>query len=212
MKRTIIRLLPVLAGFLLSMGLLFAAGTFSACNQLYADTLRLHIRAASDDADDQARKLLVRDRLVTVTAEMTEGAEDADEAAAMLAENLSALQAEAEAVLRSSGSEDAVEVEICPQYFNTRRYETGAGTLTLPAGKYEALVVTIGEGQGHNWWCVLYPSLCLPAAEGQENVALSRYSGEEQQLVTGDYEVRFWLAEMWTRIVAWLDGEAVANR
>ena len=212
MKRTIIRLLPVLAGFLLSMGLLFAAGTFTACNQLYADTLRLHIRAASDDVGDQTRKLLVRDRLVAVTAELTEGAEDADEAAAMLAESIPALQAEAEAVLQAEGAEDAVQVEICPQYFNTRRYETGAGTLTLPAGKYEALVVTIGKGQGHNWWCVLYPSLCLPAAEGQENAALSRYSAEEQQFVTDGYAVRFWLAEMWTRIAAWLDGEAVANR
>ena len=212
MRQTIFRLLPVLGGLLLTLGLLFAASTFTACNQLYADTLRLHIRAASDDADDQARKLLVRDRLVAVTAELTEGAEDAGEAAAMLAKNLPALQAEAEAVLRAEGAEDAVKVEICPQYFNTRRYETGAGTLTLPAGKYEALVVTIGEGQGHNWWCVLYPSLCLPAAEGEENAALSRYSAEEQQFVTGGYEVRFWLAEMWTRIAAWLDGEAIANR
>lgn len=211
-KEDMIKLLSVLLGFVLTMGILFVCSTFSTCNQLYSDTLRLHIRAASDEEEDQALKLLVRDRLVAVTAELTEGAENAGEAAAMLQESLPALQMEAQAVLAEKACLDPVSVEICPQYFNTRRYETSIGEVALPAGEYEALVVTIGEGQGHNWWCVLYPSLCLPAAEGETGDALSRYTDEEQQLVTGGYEVKFWLAEIWTRFAAWMEGEAVANR
>lgn len=211
-KEDWIKLLSLWLGFILTMGVLFVFSTFSTCNQLYSDTLRLHIRAASDEEEDQALKLLVRDRLVAVTAELTEGAENAGEAAALLQENLPVLQMETQAVLAENTCFDPVSVEICPQYFNTRRYETSIGNITLPAGEYEALVVTIGEGKGHNWWCVLYPSLCLPAAEGETGNALSRYTGEEQQLITNGYEVKFWLAEMWTRFAAWMQGEAVANR
>jgi stage II sporulation protein R len=203
------KLLPAAIGFLCSIALLFTMSTYATCAALYQDTLRLHIRAASDAEEDQRRKLLVRDRLVTVTAELTADAADARQAAALLEEQLPYLQAEAEAVLREEGCADPVAVEIAAQYFNTRRYRTETGTLTLPAGAYNALVVTIGEGTGHNWWCVLYPSLCLPAAQQE---ALGRYTESEQQLVTEGYEVRFWLAEIWTRAAAWLDGERLAVR
>lgn len=206
------KLLPVLVGWIVTMGILFVFSTFSTCNRLYDDTLRLHIRAASDTEEDQALKLLVRDRLVTVTAELTDGAENAEEAAALLQGHLSTLQAEAREVLVENACLDPVSVQICPQYFNTRRYETSVGEVTLPAGEYEALVVTIGKGQGHNWWCVLYPSLCLPAAEGETADALAHYTDEEQELVTGGYEIKFWLAEIWTRFAAWMDGKRVADR
>ena len=166
LKRRVYRALPVLAGLLTMLlccllgGMLYSGGRFWAgCEAVYQDTLRLHIRAASDSEADQARKLLVRDALVEETAALTETAGSKLAAEKILRDNLPALRQLAIKTLEASGSHDPVSVSLAPAWFNTRRYDTSAGTLTLPAGRYDALVVTIGEGEGHSWWCVLYPSL-----------------------------------------------------
>lgn len=211
-RRLAVSLGAVLTGVVVFL-LTLTVGAYLEAAPVYDDTLRLHIRAASDSAEDQALKLLVRDRMTGMTAELTEGAEDAEQAADMMRDNLDKVCEEAEAVLLENGCDAEVTATVEKEYFNTRSYETFDGNLTMPAGEYTALVVTIGEGKGHNWWCVLYPSLCLPAAtEEEQSEALSLYTESEQQLVLGEYRFKFWLLEAAARLGAWLEGETLHEK
>ena len=142
-----------------------------------------------------------------MTAELTEGAEDAEQAADMMRDNLDKVCEEAEAVLLENGCDAEVTATVEKEYFNTRSYETFDGNLTMPAGEYTALVVTIGEGKGNNWWCVTYPSSCLPAVtEEEQSEALSENTESEQHLVLGEYRKKLWLLEAAARTGDWLEG------
>lgn len=212
-SRLLIELGAVLTGIVVFL-LTLTVGAYFQAAPVYQDTLRLHIRAASDSAEDQALKLMVRDRLTGLTAELTEGAENAEQAAEIVDSSLALICREAEAVLADNECDAVVSASVEQEFFNTRSYPTvGGEELTMPAGEYTALVVTIGEGMGHNWWCVLYPSLCLPVAtEQQQDDALSVYSESEQQLVLGEYRFGFWLLEAAARVQAWLAGEELHVR
>lgn len=208
---TLKRLIPFFCGLSVFLGLL-AGGIFLERQPIYRDTLRLHIRAASDSETDQRLKLLVRDRLTAETALLTVDAGTREEAEYRIEKALPALSAAAAETLRENGCTLPVSLSLENESFNTRSYDTAAGRITLPAGRYPSLSVTIGKGTGHNWWCVLYPSLCLPAAEKEETEsALAHYTDEERRLVTGGITVRFWTAEL----VTWLRslmGETVYRR
>lgn len=161
-KRFWKRLLPAILVLLLLSGGLIAAA--SDCG-VYHKLLRLHVLANSDSAEDQAVKLLVRDRVIktlepvfTVTYSSIEALEEA------VRERFPALQAAAEEVLRENGFSYGVRVTLTKEAYPTRAYEN----LTLPAGVYHSLRVLLGDGGGHNWWCVLYPPLCLFAAKKEE--------------------------------------------
>lgn len=147
--------------------------------------IRLHVVAASDDSMDQARKLAVRDALLPRISALTAGCADADEAAAALTEGLPALRETACAAL---GTGEPVRATLEEEPFPRRDYDT----FSLPAGRYRALRVTLGAGAGHNWWCVAFPALCLPAGtEGMEadfaqTASDAGLSPEEIELVTSD--------------------------
>lgn len=146
--------------------------------------IRLHVVANSDTAEDQALKLKVRDAVLTVTEDLTQ-----KEA---LKQALPQIQTAAQQCLRQNGSDDPVYVSLKKERFPTRVYDT----FSLPAGVYTALRVTIGEGQGHNWWCVAFPSICFRAtAKDLEEAAVSAgFSQEEVGLITqdgGGYVLKF---------------------
>ena len=154
---------------------------------LAARLIRLHVVAASDDPADQARKLRVRDALLPEVAALTGDCADAEAAAAALREALPALERTA---ARSLGAGETVTASLTWELFPRREYET----FSLPAGSYRALRVCLGAGQGHNWWCVAFPSLCLPASveEFRQTAAQAGLSESEIELVTADTaEVRF---------------------
>lgn len=130
--------------------------------EIYESVIRLHVLAATDGEEDQADKLAVRDALLPLTAEALADCTTRDEAAARLKEILPALEEEAKKTLRLRGAEDAVTVTLGQECYPTRAYEG----FCFPAGDYLSLQVLIGEGEGQNWWCVLFPSLCLSVAEG----------------------------------------------
>lgn len=154
---------------------------------LCADTLRLHIRADSDSVADQSAKLAVRDAIL---AYMDAHCPAGDKAAALdwAARNLFALQRVAARTLTGLGLHAPVKVQLVNMYFSTARYAGGL----LPAGRYDALRIDIGanESYGRNWWCVLYPGLCRSACG---SYALP----EENDLVCGDYILRFKFVELW---------------
>ncbi len=167
------------------------------CSDLYDNMLRLHVIAASDSDEDQRLKLLVRDTLLRDGAEIFDGSANVQTAKDKLTPYFRELEQSAERTLRENGCDDRVQITLEKSYFNTRTY----GDLTVPAGTYEALCVRIGEAAGHNWWCVMYPPLCLPAACAPTDAVFS----EDGRAVLGSspkYDVRFKVVELYQRAKA----------
>ena len=143
--------------------LIVSALTVSVCAALQAQQqrmsekiIRLHVVANSDSGADQAIKLHVRDAVLAAAQQALQGADDPQQA---IAQALPELEAAANAALAAQGSRDTARVSFCRELFPTREYDT----FSLPSGVYRSLRVTIGVGDGHNWWCVIFPSLCVPA-------------------------------------------------
>ena len=162
MKKRVVSLI-LLAASALTVTL---CAVLQAQSQRMADKIiRLHVVANSDTSADQAVKLAVRDAVLREAGRVLDGAEDPKQA---VAAQLPALEAAANAELQRQGSEDLARVSFRRELFPTREYDT----FSLPAGVYDALRITIGKGQGHNWWCVVFPGLCVPASgEGFEETA-----------------------------------------
>jgi stage II sporulation protein R len=177
----------------LVLSLLVSLGGFGAeCAAIRERVLRLHVLANSDSDEDQALKLKVRDAIVQDAAGLFDDCTDRVSAHAAAEAQLARLQETAEACVQAEGYDYAVRVELCEMYFTTRQYET----VTLPAGRYDALRVTIGEGAGHNWWCVVFPPMCVSAAS--EHTELSEVLDDRQLDIVEhpqQYEVRFKIVE-----------------
>ena len=150
----------LILGLLLAALLLPLWNFWKECAQIRGEVFRLHILAASDSPEDQANKLAVRDALLAESERLFEGAATLSRAELQAAEKLEEIERIAEATLKQRGCGDPVKAELVHMYFNTRVYED----VTLPAGEYDALRLTIGQGQGQNWWCVMFPPLCVGAA------------------------------------------------
>ena len=156
----------VLIGLVLAV-LLSLVGFDAHCTEIRENVLRLHVLANSDTEADQALKLRVRDRVLEAGEAVFTGASDEAEALEAARANVGLLQAAAEAEIAESGYDYPVRVEVGKSRFDTRVYDD----FTLPAGEYEAVRVLIGEAAGHNWWCVMFPAVCLPAAEEKEDMS-----------------------------------------
>ena len=129
--------------------------------------IRLHVIAADDTAEMQALKLELRDVCLKCAEACLYGAADADEAYLLLNAHLDDFEAACKQRAHQLGYGEAIHAETGSFEFPTRMY----GALRVPAGRYRALRITIGAGEGHNWWCVLYPTLCTSAAEPKEELA-----------------------------------------
>lgn len=155
----------IIAGMLLLGALGFTAlGTFitfsANCEEVCGEVLRLHIPANSDGAEDQAVKLGLRDMLLEKYGGELSACGDLGDAEARAAELLPEIERTANEYLKANGFDYGARAELTEMWFTTREYDR----LILPAGNYKALRVTLGSGEGHNWWCVIFPQLCLPAA------------------------------------------------
>ena len=198
--------LPLLVGgdfmkkriFLLAMVLMltvcsvYAAQTVRQQAALAEKLVRLHVVAASDSEHDQAVKLRVRDAVLQCVEKLVEGCTDAGQARARIAQQLPQIETAANRCLQACGEQKSACVSLRNEQFPTRTYETFA----LPAGVYAALRVEIGEAEGHNWWCVVYPALCTPAAaeDFEETAQAGGFSEEETQWLTESkpqYTLRF---------------------
>ena len=163
------------------------------CKGIREDILRLHVIANSDEEYDQELKLKVRDALLVSGEKVFSGSEDIISAEKSIADKKDILLYSAEETIRNLGFDYDVKIELARSYFPTRTY----GELTLPAGYYKALRVIIGEGKGKNWWCIMFPPLCLPAATDSKEVISDFLTDKEMQIVTADTktEIRFWVIE-----------------
>lgn len=122
-----------------------------------ASYLRVHIRANSNGADDQAVKYKVRDGVVEYLAPTVAACENKQQAIAAVTAQLSGIEAVAERILKENGYSYGARARVCEERFPTRVYEG----VTLAAGVYDALILELGSGKGDNWWCVVYPPLCF---------------------------------------------------
>lgn len=170
-------------------------------SQLASRMVRLHVIANSDSAEDQSLKLLVRDAVLAEASGYLEGVEDAGQAAAVLEDHLTELAAAGQAVVEEQGYHYSVSATVDVSHFPTKSYDGFA----LPAGNYRALRVRIGDGAGQNWWCVVFPALCVAPASDWEDTAVSGGLTEEDVgLMSGTdegYELRFKCLELWDRLV-----------
>lgn len=180
----------------LLLGLALALAVCAWCAGESADlagrVVRLHVVGASDSAEDQAVKLQVRDAVLARAAPLLEGTEDREEAKAILSAYLEEL-ARAGAEISGKTVTAGLEEEA---WFPTKHY----ADFSLPAGRYTALKVTVGEGKGRNWWCVVYPSLCLGAVSEETVAEAGAFSQDQVALLTGEseaYTVKFRLLELW---------------
>ena len=174
----------------------------AACGQLPRDVVRLHVVANSNGAEDQAVKLLVRDAVLEEAARWYQGAGSMEEASSQLCTHLQSIAGAARQVLGEQGVGYSATAQMTEMYFPTRDY----GDFRLPAGRYRTLRVTLGEGAGKNWWCVVFPSLCLPAAT-QEEALLTLPEGERQVVEGGrDVQVKLKAVELWESLREWLRG------
>ena len=163
------------------------------------DVFRLHVIANSDSDEDQALKLRVRNAVLEASADIFGGADSAADAKRLSEENIRLFEAAAAAEIAASGYDYPVHCEVGTVHFDRRVY----GSAELPEGDYSALRVIIGEGKGKNWWCVMFPALCLPAVTNTDEVlSLAAENGvistEELELMQDpeNYEVKFYFAEV----------------
>jgi len=161
---------------------------------IYDDVIRLHVLANSDSDADQATKLRVRDGVLAAVEALLCGITDRGAAEAILRENLAVIETAANDVLAAEDSPDRAVVTLTEERYPTRVYEW----VTLPAGRYTSLRVMIGKAAGQNWWCVLFPQLCVNAEPREELLIEAGLTSSQIRLITGnspDVVIRFRLLE-----------------
>lgn len=175
--------------------LLLAALPTEADAAVYEDTVRLHILANSDTAEDQALKIALRDRLLTEYGTRLQSAVSAADAEARIRSLLPEMETEANRFVREAGYDHPVRITLGEEWYDTRNYRS----FTLPCGYYRSLRVLIGDAEGQNWWCVMYPPLCLDLAleDAPADDGILSYTDAERRLVGGGrYTVKFRLLEV----------------
>ena len=163
--------------------------------RLASQVIRLHVLANSDSEEDQALKLEVRDRVLETTSALLAGETEPQAAAVLLDQHLDDIAQTAAQEISSQGHDDRVEVRLEQTWFPTRQYQG----ISLPAGNYLALRVLIGAAEGHNWWCVVFPNLCLPAVSERALEASTLTPGQISLLQEEEtsYVFRFKALELW---------------
>ncbi|MDO4730883.1 MAG: stage II sporulation protein R [Clostridia bacterium] len=158
------------------------------CKNINNSIIRLHIIANSDSAEDQQLKLKIRDAIVNDSYFLFENSSGIDQALQTISLNTEKIKHISEDVSRETGYDYPIDVSVVNMYFPLRKYDN----LTLPSGYYDALRITIGSGRGQNWWCVIYPCMCVPAACSDADLSQTLGRGELDIIENYDkYKVKF---------------------
>lgn len=194
MKRIKILELSLFVGFVIAT-VFSITGFASTCEEIRGDVLRLHVLANSDSEEDQQLKLKVRDALLEKGKNIFDGSVTKENAEEKIEKEKELLIETAKEVIEENGFDYDVKITVTDEFFTTRTYEN----ITLPAGRYKALRVLIGESSGQNWWCVMFPPLCIPTAQPDMNLF---FTEDEIRLVESDpkYEPRFKIIEIYENI------------
>lgn len=199
MKKTIIRIeASILVALVICCAMNITAFS-KQCDNIRDKMLRMHVIANSDSEADQALKLKVRDAVLQEGKEIFDGSVTADQAEEKILPHIEQLRQSALAVIKDEGYDYDVQITVQKEYFATRTYEN---SVTLPAGYYTAVKVIIGEGAGQNWWCVMFPPMCLPAADAECEIS-DVLTDEEANIVKNvdKYEFKFKIVEFFENLL-----------
>lgn len=160
------------------------------------EVFRLHILANSDTEEDQNLKLKVRDEILKSSQDLFLNCNTLEDVINVSTKNVDYFKSIAEKCIKDNGYNYNVNVYVDKEYFNTREYEK----ITLPSGIYNALKIEIGTAKGHNWWCVMFPAICLSAVSDEEIYEI--LDDDEIKLINSNekYEIRFKIVEIYAKI------------
>ena len=166
------------------------------CDDLRQNVLRLHIIANSDSEADQALKLKIRDAILSETGSLFANSQSLEEANLQTEQHLKNFEEIANRVINENGFGYDATATIGERFFETRHYEN----FTLPAGNYRSLIINLGESKGKNWWCVVYPTVCIPAAS--KGKLEDSVKSESAQIARGSkrFVMRFKTVEVYEKI------------
>lgn len=197
MKKSVLILLSAL---LLLIALLSILPVHSE-SLIYDEVLRLHVIANSDSEVDQELKLLVRDAILEETQKILKNAKSREEAEKIISENSALLENIALETVRKNQFDYSVTLELGREKYPTKNYESCA----FPSGEYLSLRIKIGEASGENWWCVLFPPLCLSAATDKDVFTSVGITDSQYQIITETdnpkYKIRFKLLESFEQLI-----------
>ena len=168
----------------------------ASCEDIRGNVLRLHIIANSDSKEDQNLKLKIRDKILEESPQLFNDAENLETAIQNTTLNLKKIEDTANSVIKENGFSYTAKARIGDSFFETREYDT----FTLPAGTYKSLIIDIGKGEGKNWWCVIFPEICLPSAG---EISLSKTVGKDGVCIAetpNRYILRFKVIEIYEEI------------
>ncbi len=190
--------LSVLIALVLTIAFTSFTGFARRCEDISGKVLRLHVIANSDSDADQGVKLMIRDKILDECGALLFNNPDKQDAKKTISQNLEQIEITANRLLAENGFDYTAHASIENKYFNTREYDE----VTLPAGNYDALCIRLGKAQGKNWWCVVFPPMCLPAACEEEELS-EVLNGDELRIVTdkGSYVVKFKLLELYEELI-----------
>lgn len=174
---------------------------------LREDVLRLHILANSDSPEDQALKLHVRDTLLEASEELFAGCDTPEEMRERAADRQETIRLLAQDAVEEAGYDYEVAVQLVNMEFDEKQYEE----IIMPAGAYDAVRILIGGAEGQNWWCVMYPPLCIPSGvvvEADEEAAETYFDSETADILehSQKYEVKFKCLEWWEKLMEFVKG------
>ncbi len=184
---------------LLALCVTLCTGLFAKAEQqrLAGELIRLHVIANSDSESDQSAKLNVRDNTLKILTPLLDGISNVEEAEKVISKAIPQLCLGARQSLLHDGKYYPVRAQLCVEQYPTRKYDGFA----LPAGDYVSLQIILGEGIGRNWWCVVFPPLCMTSVEDDD--AISGLSEESAKLITDysdEYRVKFRIVELYDKL------------
>lgn len=184
--------IPILLLFVLITT--FITPTIKSSERIANNVFRLHILANSDEDYDQTLKLKVKDSVINSTKDIFINCDSLDDAIICAKDNVNYIANIATQTIYKNGYNYKVNVYVDKEYFNTRYYDN----FTMPAGIYNSLKIVIGEGNGHNWWCVMYPTVCLSGCIDDFDDTLNE---EDKRLILSNkYSLKFKTVEIYEKI------------
>lgn len=192
MSKKLFIFLPLLLIFTLLFGSL--SYTNDASNDISTKVLRMHVLANSNSINDQRLKIAVKNNILKSTQELFTDCDNLEESIEIAQSNTELIKASAQEVIKKYNKNYDVKVYVDNEFFDVREYKD----FTLPSGNYNTVKVVIGEGKGKNWWCVMYPAVCISACSDDFDKALTK---EEKKLITSKkYIPKFKILEIINKI------------
>ncbi len=186
--------LGILFGLICAIALSFARFEVR-CNELREGVLRFHIIANSDSDQDQALKLAVRDEILKNSTDIFKECSNTEDAIQTANNNIEQINEIANQVIKEKGFDYEARVSVGDRYFDTREYDE----FTLPAGTYKSLIVDLGDAKGKNWWCVVFPCVCVPTASDAKLSDSVSKKAENTAQNAPKYEMKFKSIEIYER-------------